>query len=189
MSQKRKLKNMKLLESHRQAQSIVEMILSTVSEAIDIRMEAKNVVLDILEDAMLESDEMERKKAEHKEYTASLRHDLEVINYRQTGLISITNSISGQKYSVRLKHLDLAQLPNVGYSIDDINPGTTKHLYAALRAALPDLRRSTSIRVWYTNDSGEDVSVPANEMPAVNLMGKKLFMMKLWGGPAADSQQ
>ena len=189
MSQKRKLKNMKLLESHRHAQSIVEMILSNVSEAIDIRMEAKNVFLDILEDAMLESEKRKKKKHERKEHTESLRRDLEIINYRQTGFISVTNAVSGQKYSVRLKHVDLAQLPNVGYGINDINAGTTKHLYAALRAALPDLRRSTSIRVWYTNDSGEDVSVPANEMPALNLMGKKLLMMKLWGGPAADSQQ
>jgi hypothetical protein len=188
MSQKRKLKNMKLLESHRQVQSIVELILINVSEAIDIRTASGKIVLDMVEDAMLRSDKLKRKKAEREGKTASLRHDLEVINYRRTGLISITNSISGHQYSVCLKHSDLAQLENVGYDFESITPGTTKHLYAALRAALPEIGRSTSIRVWYTNDSGEDVLVPANEMPARRLVGKKLFMMKLWGRPAADSQ-
>ena len=189
MSQKRKLKNMPFLESHRQVQSVVKLILANVSEAIDKRTESKDIVLDMVEDAMLESDEMKRMKAEHEEYAASLRQDLRVIDYRRTGLISITNSISGHQYSVCLKHSDLAQLENVGYDFESITPGTTKHLYAALRAALPEIGRSTSIRVWYTNDSGEDVLVPANEMPARRLVGKKLFMMKLWGRPAADSQQ
>jgi hypothetical protein len=189
MSQKRKLENKKLLKSHRHVQSIVELILANVSESIDLRMESKDIVLDIVEDAMLESENMKRKRQERKEYIASAQHDLEVIKYRQTGLLSITNSLSGQKYFVRLKHLDLAQLDPVGYCIKSINPGTTKHLYAALRQAMPDIRRSTSIRVWYTDDSGENVSVPANEMPALRLVGKKLFTMKLWDCPAADSQQ
>jgi len=33
------------------------------------------------------------------------------------------------------------------------------------------------------------VTVPADEMPAQKLVGKKLFMLKLWGWPAADSQR
>jgi hypothetical protein len=163
MSQKRKLKNMKLLESHRQVQSIVELILMNVSEAIDIRTASEDIVLDMVEDAMDISD----KKVE----------------------LSITNSISGQKYSVSLERSDMAQLENAGYDIKHIKSGTTQHIYAALRAMLPDIGRSTSIRIWYTNDSGEDVTVPANEMPALRLVGKKLFTMKLWGCPAADSQQ
>ena len=188
MSQKRKLKNMPFLESHRQAQNVVKLILANVSEAIDRRTESKDIVLDMVEDAMLESDEMKRMKAEHEEYAASLRQDLRVIDYRRTGLISITNSISGHQYSVCLKHSDLAQLENVGYDIKAIKSGTTLHMYAALRATLPDIGRSTSIRIWYTDDSGEDVTVPANEMPALRLVGKKLFMTKLWGCPTADSQ-
>ena len=189
MSQKRKLKNMKLLESHRQVQSIVELILMNVSEAIDIRTASEEIVLDMVEDAMDISDEkVERKSAREKE-TASLRHDLKVIDFRRNALISITNPISGEKYSVSLERSDMAQLENAGYDIKHIKSGTTRHMYAALRAMLPDIGRSTSIRIWYTNDSGEDVTVPANEMPALRLVGKKLFTMKLWGCPAADSQQ
>ena len=74
----------------------------------------------------------------------------------------------------------MPQLEKVGYDVTAISPGTTKHIYAALRAVVPDIRRSTSIRIWYTNDYGENVIVPANEMPAIRLVGTKLFMTKLW---------
>ena len=179
---------MKLLESHRQVQSIVELILINVSEAIDIRTASGKIVLDMVEDAMLRSDKLKRKKAERERKTASLRHDLEVLDYRRNSLIFITNPINGNKYPVSLERSHIALLENVGYDVKAIIYGTTKHIYAALRAALPDIGRSTSIRIWYIDDSGEDVTVPANEMPALRLVGKKLFMTKLWGCPTADSQ-
>ena len=188
MSQKRKLKNMKLLESHRQVQSIVELILINVSEAIDIRTASGKIVLDMVEDAMLRSDKLKREKSERERKTASLRHDWEVSDYHRNSLIYITNPINGNKYPVSVKRSDIAQLVDVGYDIKAIKPGTTQHIYAAIRAALPDIGRSTSIRIWYIDDSGEDVTVPADEMPALRLVGKKLFMTKLWGCPTADSQ-
>ena len=179
MSQKRKLKNMKLLESHRQVQSIVELILMNVSEAIDIRTASENIVLDMVEDAMDKSDELKIKRKKRETQNALLRHDLKVVDYRRNSLIFITNPINGNTYPVSLKLSHMSQLENVGYSVKEINPGTSKHMYAALRAALPDIGRSTSIRIWYTDDSGEVVTVPANELPAVSLVGKKLFMTKL----------
>jgi len=180
MSQKRKLKNMKLLESHRQVQSIVELILINVSEAIDIRTASGKIVLDMVEDAMLRSDELKRKKSERERKTASLRHDLEVIDYRRNRQLVITNPMNGDKYLVSLKaQLMWGQLKDVGYDVQKITAGSTKHLYAALRAAIPDLRRSTSLRIWYTDDSGENVTVSATDVPALWLVGKKLFMMRL----------
>jgi hypothetical protein len=71
------------------------------------------------------------------------------------------------------------QLKDVGYDVQKITAGSTKHLYAALRAAIPDLRRSTSLRIWYTDDSGENVTVSATDVPALWLVGKKLSMMRL----------
>ena len=63
-----------------------------------------------------------------------------------------------------------------------IIPGTTKHMYAALRAVIPDLRRSVAIRTRYFNNDGEHIVIPSNGIPAVRYVGMKLFMTKLWCG-------
>ena len=110
-------------------QSIVELILMNVSEAIDIRTASGKIVLDMVEDAMLISDELKMLKSVRERETASLRHDLEEIDYRRNSLIFITNPINGNKYPVSLKRSHIAQLENVGYDVVAINRGTTKHLY------------------------------------------------------------
>ena len=189
MAQRGRLKNAKWRKLDQEARNIVDSIMKHVSTAIHIRTTARQVVLNIVEDAMKVSDAATALRQKKSQAIASLRHDLKVIDFRRNALISITNPISGEKYSVSLSRSDMPQLENAGYDIKHIKSGTTQHIYAALRAMLPDIGRSTSIRIWYTTDSGEDVTVPANEMPALRLVGKKLFMMKLWGCPAADSQQ
>ena len=163
--------------------SIMDSVLKKVSEAIDIRAASGKVVLDIVEDAMYISDEttLELKRQKQRERkTASLRRDWQVIDYRRNPIFSITNPINGNVYTISLQRSEMPQLEKVGYDVTAISPGTTKHIYAALRAVVPDIRRSTSIRIWYTNDYGEYVIVPANETPAIRLVGTKLFMTKLW---------
>ena len=167
------------LDSHQQARSIMDSILKKVSEAIDIRYAAGSVVLEIVEDAMFISEE----QFEREVIFTSLQRDRQVIKYRRNPSLSITNPISGNVYEISLQQLDMPQLEKVGYDVTAINPGTTKHVYAALRSVMPDIRRSTSIRIWYTNGYGETVIVPANEMSAIRLVNTKLFMTKMWGCP------
>ena len=184
MAQKQRLKNAKWRESDQQVKSIVDSILKNVSTAIDIRTTAGEVVLDIVEDAMSISDEanlqLKLQQSSRSKVTASLRRDWLIIDYRRTLSLPITNPINGHTYTISLQPSNMSQLKNVGYDATAISPGTSKHVYAALRSIIPDLRRSTSIRIWYTNDDGEYIIVPANEMPAVRLVGMKLFMTKLW---------
>ena len=183
MSQKLKLKNAKL-RAHQHVKSILDSILEKVSDAIDIRTTAGKIVLDIVEDAMKISNEtildFKLLKSSRERIAASLRHDWLVINYRRNPTFSITNPINGNVYIVALRCPETSQLDKVGYDATAIYRGTTKHIYAALRAVMPDIRRSTSIRIWYTDEYGEYVIVPANEMPAIRLIGTKLFMTKLW---------
>ena len=172
------------LDSHQKAKSIIDSILKKVSEAIDIRNTAGRVVLEIVEDAMVMCNETTlelKKRKERERKIASLRRDFQVIDYYRNPSLLITNPINGNAYTISLQRSDMPQLENVGYDIEAIKPGTTKHIYAALRAVIPDLRRSTSIRIWYTNEYGETVIVPANEMPAIRLVGTKLYVTKLWG--------
>ena len=163
----------------------MDSILKKVSEAIDIRYAAGSMVLEIVEDAMFIREETlelkSQKQVEREAIFTSLRRDWQVIKYRRNPSLSITNPISGDVYEISLKQLDMPQLEKVGYDVTVINPGTTKHVYAALRSVMPDIRRSTSIRIWYTNEYGETVIVPANEMPAIRLVGTKLYVTKLWG--------
>lgn len=180
MSQKCKLKNMKW-DSYQEVKSIVEQILINVSKAIDAREASEEIVLDMVEDAMDLSDEKVKRKSERETKTACLRHDLKVLDYRRNLLVFITNPINGNEYSVSLKRSDMPQLERAGYVIKDMNPGTTRHLYAALRATVPDIGRSTSIRIWFTTNTGLNVTVPANELPVVNILDQKLFMTKLRG--------
>jgi len=185
MAQKRRLKNAKRRESDQQVKSIVDSIMKNVSTAIHIRTKAGQVVLDIVEDAMEVSDaatlqlklQQERSKA-----IASLRHDLLIINYRRSFTLPITNLINGHTYTISLRPSNMTQLKNVGYDVEDIIPGTTKHMYAALRAVIPDLRRSVSIRIWYFNNDGEHIVMESNKILAVRYVGMKLFMTKLWCG-------
>ena len=164
------------LQAHREVKSIVDEILMNVSDAIDViyvHDMVEDIVLDMVEEAMHRSRQREIQNA-------SLRHDLEVIDYRRNCQLVITNPMNGDKYLVSLKaQLMWGQLKDVGYDVQKITAGSTKHLYAALRAAIPDLRRSTSLRIWYTDDSGENVTVSATDVPALWLVGKKLFMMRL----------
>jgi hypothetical protein len=164
------------LQAHREVKSIVDEILMNVSDAIDViyvHDMVEDIVLDMVEEAMHRSRQREIQNA-------SLRHDLEVIDYRRNRQLVITNPMNGDRYLVSLKaQLMWGQLKDVGYDVQKITAGSTKHLYAALRAAIPDLRRSTSLRIWYTDDSGENVTVSATDVPALWLVGKKLFMMRL----------
>ena len=163
------------LQAHREVKSIVDLILMNVSEAIDaiyVHDMVEDMVIDMVEDAVLRS-------RQRKIQNASLRHDLEVIDYRRNRQLVITNPMNGDKYLVSLKDQPMCQLKDVGYDVQELTAGSTKHLYAALRAAIPDLRRSTSLRIWYTDDSGENVTVSATDVPALWLVGKKLFMMRL----------
>jgi len=164
------------LQAHREVKSIVDEILMNVSDAIDViyvHDMVEDIVLDMVEEAMHRSRQREIQNP-------SLRHDLEVIDYRRNRQLVITNPMNGDKYLVSLKaQLMWGQLKDVGYDVQKITAGSTKHLYAALRAAIPDLRRSTSLRIWYTDDSGENVTVSATDVPALWLVGKKLFMMRL----------
>ena len=165
----------------------MDSILKKVSEAIDIRDAAGSVVLEIVEDAMFISEETlelkSKRRFEREAIFTSLRRDWQVIKYRRNPSLSITNPISGDVYEISLQQLDMPQLEKVGYDVTAISPGTTKHVYAALRSVMPDIRRSTSIRIWYTNEYGETVIVPANEMSAIRLVNTKLFMTKMWGCP------
>ena len=163
------------LQAHREVKSIVDEILMNVSDAIDViyvHDMVEDIVLDMVEEAMHRSRQREIQNA-------SLRHDLEVIDYRRNRQLVITNPMNGDKYLVSLKDQPMCQLKDVGYDVQELTAGSTKHLYAALRAAIPDLRRSTSLRIWYTDDSGENVTVSATDVPALWLVGKKLFMMRL----------
>ena len=183
MPQKWRLKNAKWKEPHLHVKNIIDSILEKVSEAIDIRTTAGEVVLDIVEDAMDISDEtildLKFLKSNRERTFASLRHDWLVLEYRRNPTLSITNPINGNVYIISLRASQMHQVEKVGYDLKSISSGTTKHMYAALRAIVPDIRRSTSIRIWYTNEDGEHVIVPANEMPARRLVGTKLFMTKL----------
>ena len=40
---------------------------------------------------------------------------------------------------------------------------------------------SVALLRWYTNDNGEYIVIPCNEMPVVRLIGIKLSVTKLWG--------
>ena len=146
-------------------------IMKNVLTAIDIRTTAAWVALEIVEEAMSVSDEatlqFELQQSLHSRTIASLRRDWLIIDYRRTLNLPITNPINGHTYTISLQPSNMSQLENVGYDVTAINPGTTKHVYAAQRAVIPDLQRSASIRILYTNDDGEHTVVPANEMPAV----------------------
>ena len=152
------------LQAHREVKSIVDLILMNVSEAIDaiyVHDMVEDMVVDMVEEAVLRS---------------------EVINLRRWNRqLDIRNPMNGDYYLVSLSEAKLiwGQLKDVGYDVERITAGSTKHLYAALRAAIPDLRRSTSIRIWYTNDSCENVTVPCTDGLALWLVGKKLFMTRL----------
>ena len=186
MAQKQRIKNAKWRESDQQVKRIMDEIMKNVWTAIDIRTTAAWVTLEIVEEAMSVSDEatlqFELQQSLRSRTIASLRRDWLIIDYRRTLNLPITNPINGHTYTISLQPSNMSQLENVGYDVTAISPGTTKHVYAALRAVIPDLRRSASIRIWYTNDDGERTVVPANEMPAVRLVGMKLFMTKLWCG-------
>ena len=185
MAPKQKLKNAIWKKSDEQAKNIMESILKKVYGAIDVRIMAEKVVDDIVEDAMYISNEttlqLKLQQNARSKMNASLRRDLLVIDYRRNPELRITNPVNGQVYTVSLRLPDMPQLESVGYDVSFINPGTTKHVYAALRAVIPDLQRSTSLRIWYTNDNGECIVIPCNDMSVLGLIGIKLYVAKLWG--------
>ena len=184
MSQKVKLKNMKL-SSYQPVKSIIDSILLGVSKAISIRTTAESTLLEIVEDAMLTSEdsiEDKRRDALEKEMiTNELRRDCRIIKYRMNPSLSVTNPISGIVYEVLLRQIDRRKVERVGYDVTLINPGTTKHAYATLRSLMPDIQRSTSIRIWYKNQHDECVVVSADNRSAKQLIHTKLFMTKIWG--------
>ena len=182
MAQRGRLKNAKWRKSDQQAINIVDSIMKHVSTAIHIRTTARQVVLNIVEDAMKVSDAATALRQKKSKAIASLRHDLLIINYRRSFTLPITNLINGHTYTISLRPSHMTQLANVGYDVKGIISGTTKHMYAALRAVIPDLRRSVAIRIRYFNNDGEHIVIPANLIPAVRYVGTKLFMTKLWCG-------
>ena len=134
---------------------------------------AEKVVDDIVEDSMYTSNEtalqLKLQQNARSKKNASLRHGWLVIDYRRNPKLRITNPVNGQVYTVSLQLTDMPQLERVGYDVTAINPGTTKHVYAALRAVIPDLQRSTSLRIWYTNDNGESIVIPCNAVSYTHL--------------------
>lgn len=189
MAQRWKLKNARWRESDQQVRVIVDLILDNVMAAIDFRATAAEIVSDIVDDAMSASDDacshLQWQRSARSIAIASLRRDWLVMEYRLTHCLPITNPLTGRTYALSLRPSSLAQLKNVGYDIKSLRPGTTKHVYAALRAAISDLPRSASIRIWYTNADGAYTVVLADEMPAIRLVGMNLFVLKLWCSPKA----
>ena len=174
------------LSSYKPVKSIIDSILLGVSKAITIRITAERTIQQIVEDAILSSEESkelkERCKIEKEMITRQLRRDLQTIKYRMNPSLSITNPISGIVYKVLLRQVDRQKVERIGYDVASINSGTTKHAYAALRSLMPDINRSTSIRIWYKNHHDECVVVSAdNRRSAVQLIHNKLFMTKIWG--------
>ena len=135
--------------------------MTNVSTAIDIRTTAGQVVLDIVEDAMEVSDEAKLQRSSRSTAIASLRRDALIRNYCISSTLPIANPCNGHTYNISLRPSDMTQPENVGYDVEDIIPGTTKHMYAALRAVIHDLRRSASIRIWYFADDGEHICAGA----------------------------
>ena len=184
MPQKAKLTNMKL-SSYQQVKSIIDSILQGVSKAITIRTAAGSLLLEIIEDTMFISesnDELRGQyRAEREAASNSLRQDWLVLKYRSNPSLSITNPISGIVYETFLRYVDRQKLEEVGYDVTTIIPGTMRHVYAVLRSLMLNIRRSTSIRIWYTNGRGDNVEVPADGQQAIQLVHEKLFMTKIWG--------
>ena len=130
MSQKAKLKNMKL-NSYTPVKNIIDSILLGVSKAITIRTTAERTLLKIVEDAMLSSEaskeSKKRNKLEKEMITNQLRRDWRIIKYRMNPSLSVTNPISGIVYEVLLRQIDRRKVERVGYDVTLTNPGTTKH--------------------------------------------------------------
>ena len=129
-----------------------------------------------------ESIELKKQRQIEKEMiTNQLRRDWRIIKYRMNPSLSVTNPLSGIVYEVLLRQIDRQKVEKVGYDAIFINPGTTKHAYATLRSLMPDIQRSTSIRIWYKNQHDECVVVSADNRSAKQLIHTKLFMTKIWG--------
>ena len=107
----------------------MDSILKEVSKAISIRTTAESMLLEIIEDAMLISEEnlelKSQRQFERGVITNSLRRDWQVIKYRRNPSLSITNPISGVVYEILLQQIDRQKLEKVGYDVIAINPGTT----------------------------------------------------------------
>ena len=158
MPQRAKLKNIKT-SSYDPVKSIIDSVLLEVSKAITIRIEAKRAVQKAIEEAIQIGEEKERlkerRKLEVEMTTRQLRRNSQTYKYRLDPSLLITNPISGIAYEVPLRHVDRQTIEKVGYDVASINPGTTKHVYAALRSLMTDIKRNTSIRIWYKNHHGE----------------------------------
>ena len=182
MPQRAKLKDIKT-SSYDPVKSIIDSVLLEVSKAITIRIEAKRAVQKAIEEAIQIGEEKERLKERRKlevEMTArQLRRNSQTYKYRLDPSLLITNPISGIAYEVPLRHVDRQTIEKVGYDVASINPGTTKHVYAALRSLMTDIKRTTSIRIWYKNHHDECVTVFLGSSPAEYLIHQKVFVTKL----------
>ena len=76
----------------------MDLILKEVSKAISIRTTAESMLLEIIEDAMLISEENLELKCQRQfergVITNSLRRDWQVIKYRRSASLSITNQLA-----------------------------------------------------------------------------------------------
>ena len=182
MPQRAKLKNTKT-SSYDPVKSIIDSILLEVSKAITIRIESKRVIQKAIEDAIQIGKEnkrlKERRKVEIEMATRQLRRNSQAYKYRIDPSLLSTTPISGTVYEVSLRHVDRQPIERVGYDVASINPGTTKHVYAALRSLMTDIKRNTSIRIWYKNHRDKCVTVFPGSSPAEYLIHQKVFVTKL----------
>ena len=189
MVQGKRIKNIAWTRSDEQAKDIMREIMKNVHRIIDARNMIKSIVSEIVEKAMTTSNGIRCRSTTSSQAcsvaalkaVAAARFDLLIIKYRREPKLVVTNLINGQEYTVSLKPEDLYKLREVGYKTRTIVLGTTKHLYGALRAVMVDLKRSTSLRIWYLDDNKRCIVVQSDDWtPITRIIDRKLFVTKLW---------
>jgi hypothetical protein len=140
-----------------------------------IRNNPARMVLNlILEDVMVKIEdsvrlsEMRKAKALAIE---SLKRDAAIFRFRQTGMITVTNAVSGNVYEVVLDKP----------GIHVLYERTTRQLYEKVRLAVPALPRSSSLCIWYETGSGKSLQqfpIRASVYNKVeNFAGRPLFVI------------
>ena len=200
MVQGKKIRNVAWTRSDKQVKDILKELMANVYKKIDTRNMIEDIVRDIVDKAMGTSDAItpairrirqeridqvlqlaETSKATALKAAAAARFDLLVMKYRREPKVLITNLMNGQEYTVSMKPEDIYKLSEVGYKTNSIIHGTTKHLYGALRATMADLKRSTSLRIWYFGDDKDCVTVESDDWtPVTRMIDRKLYVTKLW---------
>lgn len=173
-----KLGNKIWSKHEQQMRTIIDTVIQTVMNAIDIRVEAEDTVYGIIEEAVAISEETKVLKRLAREArdasTAEFKRAKLFLDYWLDYMIPITNAITGQTQRVSM-HPNKATLKATGYDTYYVQVGTQKHLYASLRSELPDLPRSASIRIWYSDYTGSQITVESDSKTVDSLIDKKLF--------------